>query len=434
MAWPRHDASRGSYKRVGIGSGRFEEKAVAPAMLGQPDSGDSQKGDMTDQVKSESTPGVGALLRASRIRYGLEIDEVAGVLRIRRRFIEAIEDGKLDQLPGASSTLGFVKTYAEHLGLDGDEVVRRCRAESIAVDKKTRLNFPTPLAERSMPSGSIVIAGALVAMVAYGSWYTISTQDGVIAELISPLPERLQSLAPTSETVAEPAAAQARAGDPAPAQSPSIAATTPFKTGTEPRVETSPTASMVAPLPATTPSPAPIVVTPTAPIAVASTPPVVVPPAATPSMAAAPVATPVTTPSPMPPAPTPALARNLATEFAGAPGPATAPPSSAPQAAPVETAAAVDPNSRITVRATLPSWIQVRDEAGNEFLVTRLMRPGDSLSIPDRPGLRLLTGNAGALEILVDGRIVPPIGPAGAVRRDVILDAARLSAGTASSE
>jgi len=50
---------------------------------------------------------------------------------------------------------------------------------------------------------------------------------------------------------------------------------------------------------------------------------------------------------------------------------------------------------------------------------------------PDRPGLKLLTGNAGALEILVDGETVPSIGPVGRVRRDVALDVARLRDGTA---
>ncbi|MSO54834.1 MAG: helix-turn-helix domain-containing protein [Rhodospirillales bacterium] len=358
---------------------------------------------MTDQDTTETTPGVGALLRASRLRYGLEIDEVARTLRIRRRFIEAIEEGRLDQLPGASYTMGFVKTYAEHLGLDGEEVVRRCRAESIAVDKKTSLSFPTPLVESSMPSGSIVVAGALVAMVSYGSWYTITTQEGVIAELISPLPERFSAFAPSPEAPAEPASAQARTKHTSDAATASAAAT-------PPQAEVKTEAAL-----------APVLVPP--PPARPNFVPPATPAAAAPSTSTTPASAPTVTPSPAAPTTARPLARNPAVEFGGAAG--TAPATQAP----IQTAA--DPNSRITVRATLPSWIQVRDEAGNEFLVTRLLRAGDSLSIPDRPGLRLLTGNAGALEILVDGRVVPSIGPAGAVRRDVILDAERLNAGTA---
>ena len=90
--------------------------------------------------------------------------------------------------------------------------------------------------------------------------------------------------------------------------------------------------------------------------------------------------------------------------------------------------------SRIVVRAKTDSWIQVRDSVANRLLLTRLLRAGDSYDAPDRAGLQLLTGNAGALEILVDGVTVPAIGPVGAVRRGVALDAGRLREGTAGGE
>lgn len=80
------------------------------------------------------------------------------------------------------------------------------------------------------------------------------------------------------------------------------------------------------------------------------------------------------------------------------------------------------------------SWIQVRDDTVNELLVTRLLRAGDSYAVPDRSGLKLSTGNAGALEILVDGEAVPSIGGEGTVRRNVFLDADKLKAGTAAGE
>ena len=88
-------------------------------------------------------------------------------------------------------------------------------------------------------------------------------------------------------------------------------------------------------------------------------------------------------------------------------------------------------DSRIMVRAKMDSWIQVRDNTMDRLLLTRLLRAGDVYRVPDRPGLKLLTGNAGGLEILVDGQMVPSIGPVGRVRRDVALDIDRLRQGTA---
>ena len=90
--------------------------------------------------------------------------------------------------------------------------------------------------------------------------------------------------------------------------------------------------------------------------------------------------------------------------------------------------------SRIVVRAKTNSWIQVRDDNANELLLTRLLRAGDIYTVPGRSGLMLSTGNAGALEILVDGAAVPPIGGVGVVRRKVLLDADKLKAGTAANE
>ncbi len=63
------------------------------------------------------------------------------------------------------------------------------------------------------------------------------------------------------------------------------------------------------------------------------------------------------------------------------------------------------------------------------FRSTRIFRPGDVYLVPNRPGLTLMTGNAGGLEVIVDGKMIAPLGPEGAVRRDIVLDPAKLLAG-----
>ena len=77
--------------------------------------------------------------------------------------------------------------------------------------------------------------------------------------------------------------------------------------------------------------------------------------------------------------------------------------------------------SRITIVAIVDSWVEIRD-GGGALLLTRLLKAGDSYLVPDQPGLKMHTGNAGGLRLEVDGKTAPPIGPKGAVRRDVALD------------
>jgi cytoskeleton protein RodZ len=82
-------------------------------------------------------------------------------------------------------------------------------------------------------------------------------------------------------------------------------------------------------------------------------------------------------------------------------------------------------DARVILRAREPAWIQVSSPAG-DYTFTRTLQPGEALLVPNRPDLELWTGNAGGLEIIVDGTPVAALGGVGAVRRRVSLDPERL--------
>lgn len=85
--------------------------------------------------------------------------------------------------------------------------------------------------------------------------------------------------------------------------------------------------------------------------------------------------------------------------------------------------------SRIQLRATQDSWLQVRERSG-EVLFTRTLKAGEVYRVPDRPGLRVRTGNAGGLTVITDGVPGAPMGAVGQVLRDVPLDSPSLSGAT----
>jgi hypothetical protein len=72
---------------------------------------------------------IGASLREARTRRGLSRADVQKAIRIRDRYLGALEDEEWSLLPGEAYTKGFLRTYAEFLGLDGtlyvDEFNRR---------------------------------------------------------------------------------------------------------------------------------------------------------------------------------------------------------------------------------------------------------------------------------------------------------------------
>ena len=412
---------------------------------------------------SASNTGVGALLRASRVRIGEDLQDVAILLRIRYPYLEAIEGGRFEELPGKTYAVGFVRAYADHLGLDGEEVVRRFKAEAAGDEgSRTDLRFPTPIAEASVPGGAIVFMGLLIAILAYGAWYVSTSDENYLADLIEPIPERLVGLVSSdksSNTLSpEPSAAADLPANTEPALVMQLAEmATSSRKGETHADETAPTAAEEAPLSSKPQalSPAPnmpsLAVEPT----VSTSEPL--PESASTVSSMAPVAT--TAPAlnapteTVPPTEQAAAITDTSAESPSAPTvtetlagsevdtstmPALAPP--APEIATTEAEpevaleAQAEPKSRVLVRAKSNSWIQVRDDFSNEILVTRLLKAGDEYHVPDKFGFRLLTGNAGALEILVDGKPVPPIGEEGAVRRGVQLDPVLLKAGNAVSD
>ena len=61
---------------------------------------------------------IGATLREARERQGLELTQVERALKIRARHLQALEDERFDWLPGEAYSRSFLRTYADHLGLD----------------------------------------------------------------------------------------------------------------------------------------------------------------------------------------------------------------------------------------------------------------------------------------------------------------------------
>ncbi|MBK1676988.1 helix-turn-helix domain-containing protein, partial [Rhodospirillum rubrum] len=155
------------------------------------------KTSVPDTSRAERAGGsgqVGALLRATRLRVGEPIERVAESLRIRQGYLHAIEEGRYQDLPGAAYAVGFVRAYADHLGLHAEEVVRRFKDETQSMVPAATLEFPAPTGEGGVPAGALVAVALILAACAYGAWYWVSSAEKPVAELIPDIPDRLAAL------------------------------------------------------------------------------------------------------------------------------------------------------------------------------------------------------------------------------------------------
>jgi len=94
---------------------------------------------------------IGRLLRETREKLGLTYQEVERATRIRQRYLEALERGELEMLPSAVQARGFIKNYADYLGLDADQVVAGYDGGR-AVQGGRRSRRPVDLNPPSQPS------------------------------------------------------------------------------------------------------------------------------------------------------------------------------------------------------------------------------------------------------------------------------------------
>lgn len=73
---------------------------------------------------------IGEILKEARIEKGYTLDDLQQITKIQKRYLQAIEDGNMDILPGRFYSRAFVKQYADIVGLDGEELLEEHLSET----------------------------------------------------------------------------------------------------------------------------------------------------------------------------------------------------------------------------------------------------------------------------------------------------------------
>ncbi len=246
---------------------------------------------------------VGEILRRTRLHYSKTIEDVEAALRIQSKQIHAIEIGDAEALPARVYAVGFVRSYAEYLGLDGQKIVDLFKSQSEGKGEAPDLKIPkSRYLEQGRPFGLFI---TLLALLCMGAALTLDFegQAEALPEIIPEVPKEL---------------------------SPAV-------------LEEKQVAVVQEPEPAPAPEPAPVQEKP----------------------------------------------------------------------------------KGIVLKLISNSWIEIRDQ-NNRKLISRVLQAGDQYFVPDRLGLSMSIGNAGGVEILVNGEPLQNIGQSGQVLRRVPLNAEAL--------
>lgn len=294
---------------------------------------------------------VGQDLRTARLRRGDDLATVSRALKIRKDHLEALEEDRIEALPGRTYAVGFIRSYADYLGLDSVQCVERFKAE-IAGRNDTTIEPITVIDEdenRRMPYGWKAMAVAVVGLVLYGAYQLAASADKMMNEpTVAPAPVVPRPV-PHKLIPKEPPQQQAQLSVTQPLTQP-LDTSLPFGVAVTGGTVTAPQQTDGA------------------------------------NPQAGQTAAPGTAPGTAPAASAPAAA-----------APAAPPP--LPQG---QVYGENNKSARVVLRLRDTTRVLVQGPDGRVYM-NRILKPGDTYRLPNIPGLTLTTPNAGAVEVDLDG-------------------------------
>jgi cytoskeleton protein RodZ len=135
---------------------------------------------------------VGAHLREIREYYRLNVDEVAARLHIRPKYITALEDGRMHDLPGRVYTMGYLQSYAEFLGLDANQVIEHYHNLKMLDGGPRRFQVVEPNQRQGRPAFKILLACVGLLFIGLIFWeFFANPKPDQLSSSIDPVPGRL---------------------------------------------------------------------------------------------------------------------------------------------------------------------------------------------------------------------------------------------------
>ena len=131
---------------------------------------------------------VGETLKSIRLEQNLSLEEVAKITRIKKEFLVLIETNRFDQFTSLVTAKGFIKNYAEYLGLSSNDILAVFRRDNLSPPKKSagfslfhqagRLNFNW----NPKLTLSLVVVTLIIAILGYlfSQYFRLKQNPGLV--------------------------------------------------------------------------------------------------------------------------------------------------------------------------------------------------------------------------------------------------------------
>lgn len=172
---------------------KLSDKTTADEMSAAPAESTAELVNEPQKEKSAKITKVGAMLKEMRLQKGLKIADISKKLCIRKFYLEAIEDSNYNEIPIFPYGIGFIRSYANYLGLNGENIVELYKEETNSSEPKDmRVLEPQP--EATMPGIQYLLISLLAIAIIYAGWMMFNQTE----------PETEEDLGIAAQTVAEP--------------------------------------------------------------------------------------------------------------------------------------------------------------------------------------------------------------------------------------
>lgn len=134
---------------------------------------------------------IGDILRDARRKKGLKLPDISTKLCISKTYLRALEGDDKKNLPAQTFTIGFLRTYATHLGLDADEMVDKAKGSIPEEVPSLEVNVPEKAHDSTMPSIMVltIIASSLATIFTGYSYFASTSVEKV--DQFQPKPQEM---------------------------------------------------------------------------------------------------------------------------------------------------------------------------------------------------------------------------------------------------